>query len=52
VEALVVAEEERLVARMVTTAPAVRPVSAVYMFVCTLTSATASTDGRTPRVPI
>ena len=37
---------------MLTTAPAVRPVSAVYMFVCTLTSAMASTEGRTPMVPM
>ena len=38
--------------RMFSTAPAVRPVSAVYMLVCTLTSAIASTDGRTPIVPM
>ena len=37
---------------MLTTPPAVRPTSAVYMFVCTLTSAIASIDGLTTIVPM
>ena len=37
---------------MLMTPPAVRPVSAVYRFVCTRTSAIASIDGLTPTVPM